>query len=209
LIQRVLEAGRFAPSGGNCQPWKFVVITNKEIITEIDKVAINVLKTMHNTYMNDNSVKALQGMVKNGVGSFDPRIILGGMGAIGKEGELTPSLNAPAVILLLGDERAIGDPQISIGICGQTMNLVANSLGIKACWSGFFAIGASYHPTLKKELGIEPPWSCISSLCLGYPKFKQEGIVPRENRPVKWFREDKDKPGIPEKANIPQAEQEV
>ena len=209
LIQRVLEAGRFAPSGGNCQPWKFVVITNKEIITEIDKVAINVLKTMHNTYMNDNSVKALQGMVKNGVGSFDPRIILGGMGAIGKEGELTPSLNAPAVILLLGDERAIGDPQISIGICGQTMNLVANSVGIKACWSGFFAIGASYHPTLKKELGIEPPWSCISSLCLGYPKFKQEGIVPRENRPVKWFREDKDKPGIPEKANIPQAEQEV
>ena len=204
LIQRVLEAGRFAPSGGNCQPWKFVVITNKEMIEEIDKVAINILKMTHNTYLNDKSVKGLEGLVKGGIGSADPRIIIGGMGAVGIEGGLTPSLGAPAIILLLGDKRAIGAPEISIGICGQTMNLVANSLGIKATWSGFFGLGASYHPTLKKELGIEPPWICVSSLCLGYPKFKQEGIVPRENRPVKWFREDKDKPGIPEKSEVPQ-----
>jgi len=208
LIQRVLEAGRFDPSGGNCQPWKLVVMTNKEIRDEIDKVAINVLKGMHNAYLNDNSVKALERVVKGSVGSADPRIILGGAGALGKEGGLTPSLNAPAVILLLGDERAIGDPQISIGICGQNMNLVANSLGIKACWSGFFGLGATYHPTLKKKLGIEPPWICITALCLGYPKFKQEGIVPRELRPVKWFREDKDKTGVPAKTTIPQTEKQ-
>jgi len=204
LIQRVLEAGRFAPSGGNCQPWKFVVITNKEIIAEIDKVAIKIFKGMHNAYLNDNYVKELEGTVKAQIGNADPRLILGGMGVAGKEKGLTPSLNAPAIILLLADERSISGPYINLGICGQNMNLVANSLGIKATWSGFFATGAQNHRTLKKELGIEPPWFCVSSLCLGYPKFKQKGIVPRENRPVKWFREDKDKPGIPEKTSIPQ-----
>jgi len=141
-------------------------------------------------------------------GGADPRIILGGMGTVSKEGGLPPSLDAPAIILLLADERSIGNPQISIGICGQTMNLVANSLGIKATWSGFFAWGASVHPTLRKELGIEPPWISVSSLCLGYPKFKQEGMVPRELRPVKWFREDKDKSGVPEKSDIPQTEKQ-
>ena len=69
-------------------------------------------------------------------------------------------------------------------------------------------MGASYHRTLKKELGIEPPWISVSSLCLGYPKFKQEGIVPRERRPVKWFREDKDKTGIHERKDIPQTEKQ-
>jgi nitroreductase len=208
LIQRVLESGRFAPSAGNCQPWKFVVITNKEMINQIDAVAMNVIKNLHNTYMNDNSVKALEGLVKGpppSGGNADPRVIIGGMGAVGKEGGLSPSLNAPAVILLLADERAIGNPHLNIGICGENMNLVANSLGIKACWSGFFALGANFHPTLKKEMGIEPPWNCISSLCIGYPKFKQEGMVPRELRPVKWFREDKDKPGVPAKATTPQS----
>ena len=208
IIQRVLEAGRFAPSGGNCQPWKFVVITNKKIIEEIDKTAINVLKNVYNTYINDNTVKALEGMVKGGVGGADPRIIYGGMGSVSSEGGLTPSLNAPAIILLLADERSIGTPQISIGICGQTMNLVANSLGIKATWSGFFAMGASFHPTLKKELGIETPWICVSSLCIGYPKFKQEGFVPRERRPVKWLREDKDKSSVPERKDVPQTEKQ-
>jgi len=208
LIQRVLEAGRFAPSAGNCQPWKFVVITNKEMIKEIDKVATNIITTVHNTYLNDNSVKALEGMVKGpppSAGSADLRVIIGGMGAVAMEEGLIPSLNAPAIILLLADQRAIGNPHINMGICGQTMNLVANSLGIKACWSGFFALGANSHPTLKTKLGIEPPWICISSLCLGYPKFKQEGIVPRELRPVKWFREEEK---IPEKTNIPQPEKQ-
>jgi nitroreductase/NAD-dependent dihydropyrimidine dehydrogenase PreA subunit len=210
LIQRILEAGRFAPSAGNCQPWKFVVITNEAMIKEIDKVAINIITTVYNTYLNDKSVKALEGMVKgppSSGGSADPRVILGGMGAVAR-GELVPSLNAPAAILLLADQRAIGNPHLNTGICGQTMNLVANSLGIKACWSGFFGLGASSHPKLKTEFGIEYPWICISSLCLGYPKFKQEGIVPRELRPVKWFRDDKEKLTVPEKTEVSQTEKQ-
>mgnify|MGYP003681916143 CR=1 FL=1 len=38
LIKRILEAGRFAPSAGNCQPWKFIVVTNKNMVKEIDAV---------------------------------------------------------------------------------------------------------------------------------------------------------------------------
>ena len=37
LIHRVLEAARFAPSAGNNQPWKFIVIQNKEIIDELER----------------------------------------------------------------------------------------------------------------------------------------------------------------------------
>lgn len=29
-LENVLEAGRWAPSAGNCQPWRFVVITNPQ-----------------------------------------------------------------------------------------------------------------------------------------------------------------------------------
>ena len=31
LIRRMLEMGRYAPSQGNCQPWKFVVVRDAEI----------------------------------------------------------------------------------------------------------------------------------------------------------------------------------
>jgi hypothetical protein len=35
-------------------------------------------------------------------------------------------------------------------------------------------------------------------MVLGYPKFKQEGIVPREFRPITWFREGESGPVIDE-----------
>ena len=35
VLLSVLEAGRWAPSAGNCQPWRFVVITDAEVKAEI------------------------------------------------------------------------------------------------------------------------------------------------------------------------------
>ena len=211
LIQRVLEAGRFAPSAGNCQPWRFIVITDKALLAEINNVTKNLLSNLYTMYMNDTSVKGLASMVEGpplSVSAFDPRVMLGGFGTITKHKELDPTMDAPAVILLLADERSIGSPELNLGICGQNMNLVANSLGIKACWNGFIAAGVNFFQPIKKKLGIEKPWTAASSLCLGYPKFKQEGMVPRELRPVKWFREEKNKPGVPEKTDISQTEKQ-
>jgi nitroreductase/NAD-dependent dihydropyrimidine dehydrogenase PreA subunit len=185
LIRRVLEAGRFAPSAGNCQPWEFIVITDKAMIAKMDEGTWAMINGVRGMYKNDDMVSHLEGMAESSPGTFDPRLILGGMGAIvGKH--LPPSLNAPCAILLVGDARAISGPQLNIGICGQNMNLVANSLGIKACWNGFLAAGAS---AVADQLDLKPNWSVITSLVLGWPAFKQEGIVPREYRPVKWFRE--------------------
>jgi len=41
VIAYILEAGRLSPSGGNEQPWKFGVITDKSIIKEISKISYN------------------------------------------------------------------------------------------------------------------------------------------------------------------------
>ena len=38
-LERILEAGRLAPSACNAQPWKFVVITDRELAVKIGKAA--------------------------------------------------------------------------------------------------------------------------------------------------------------------------
>jgi len=38
-VEMILEAGRWAPSASNKQPWEFLVIRNKEILKEISKLA--------------------------------------------------------------------------------------------------------------------------------------------------------------------------
>src|ERR1700742_2258486 len=37
-LDRILEAGRRAPSSRNWQPWDFVVVTDRETLTELAKV---------------------------------------------------------------------------------------------------------------------------------------------------------------------------
>ena len=37
-LERILEAGRRAPSSGNWQPWNFVVVTDREQLVELAKV---------------------------------------------------------------------------------------------------------------------------------------------------------------------------
>jgi len=39
VIRYIVECGRLAPSGGNGQPWKFGVITDKNIINELTKAS--------------------------------------------------------------------------------------------------------------------------------------------------------------------------
>jgi len=206
LIRRVLEAGRFAPSAGNCQPWKFIVVTDKAMLKEMDEAIVNVLGSLYNMYMDDEQVKmlALGWEANPNPGAWDPRVASGGYGSLARK-DLSPLLNAPAVILMLGDARAVSGPDISLGICGQNMNLVANSLGIKACWVGFVQ-ALNMVPSLKEKLGIDYPWSVRTSVILGYPKFKQEGVVPREFRPVTWYREGSAGPEIDDGSGSPEVE---
>jgi nitroreductase len=44
LVRRILEAGRFAPSAGNGQTWKFIVVRDQKMIEEMAEDIINVTK---------------------------------------------------------------------------------------------------------------------------------------------------------------------
>ena len=196
LIWRVIEAGRFAPSAGNCQPWKFVVITDRTLIKELENAIIEIAAGLHAAVNDDEQVKNIIAPMYEAnptPGSYDTRV-RGGIQAVSQR-ILPVFLNAPVLILMACDDRAIGGRDQAIGICGQNMNLVANSLGIKACWVGVSSV-IEMIPPLKEKLGIKPPMTITSALVLGYPKFKQEGVVPREFRSVTWFGEGAKEPEL-------------
>ena len=53
LVHRVIEAGRFAPSAGNNQPWKFIAIQNKNLISEISQKCKKFIKIVMRGTMPD------------------------------------------------------------------------------------------------------------------------------------------------------------
>jgi nitroreductase/ferredoxin len=194
LIRRVLEAGRFAPSGGNHQPWKFTVVTDKAFLGELETAIQALYAGLYPAFLNDDAIMNVVGVVDTGV--FEPRTQQGFSCTAAKE--LAVFMGAPCAIFL-GSNEKLNDPALSIGICGQNMNLVALSLGLGFCWSNFAGKGAGMIPELKEKLGFgDPSWTIHTAAVLGYPKFKQAGMVPRQYRPVTWYRPGSEEPEIEE-----------
>ena len=194
LVRRVLEAGRFAPSQGNGQPWKFVVVRDAEMIAAMETFCvvrcqalsrkIDYARLEKGTFAYTSTrllAKAFAWMQPN---MMHP-VPVSAMAAIA-EGRFAVFHRAPTVILLLMDKRGIGTPEIDIGICGQNMVLAAQSLGIGTCWVGFSKFlneGAEW----RERFGAEDPWEIVEAITLGWPVGDPTRLIARETHEIAWF----------------------
>ncbi len=203
LVDRVIEAGRFAPSAGNNQPWKFIVIQNRETIDEIDRKCKEfaryiMLGTLPRPWIEkkvpgDKNAKLklwqkalIRALVRfRGPGEMDQRA-RGGINAIVADPDYHTFFHAPTLILLLADKRGIGSIDLDTGIAGQNMVLAAHSLGLGTCWAALID-GLQGSRKYMEELGILPPFELVSSITLGYPRGKVDNIVKREKARVEWI----------------------
>jgi nitroreductase len=192
LVRRILEAGRFAPSAGNAQAWKFIVVRDQKMIEEMTQDVINVCRRIMKfaDYIDSGSkwkewnAKFLQRFRPN---MFHP-IPFGAMKLIA-EGKLGVWHGASTVILFLTDMRCPGDPVLDIGIAGQNMVLTAHSYGLGTCWVSF-CTPLGMLPKWKKRLGIRYPYKLVTSIAVGYPRGNPDGYVNRETQAIDWFAED-------------------
>jgi len=203
LVKRVIEAGRYAPSAGNNQPWKFIVIQNKDEIKKISQLCHKTLKfatylslphawiDLKNPNKEPSKLKKWQEillpfLVMLYKGDSDPRA-RGGVNAVTSDPEFDTTFGAPTLIIILADKRAIGGTDLDTGICAQNMVIAAHAMGLGTCYVGLIDQALRFHSSYKKSLGITEPFKIITSLTLGYPKGKIDSIVKREKARVNWI----------------------
>jgi nitroreductase/NAD-dependent dihydropyrimidine dehydrogenase PreA subunit len=196
LINRVLEAGRYAPSAGNNLPYKFLVLTNKDVIKELEHGAMFSLRLLKNLYF-DKSGKGKRPILKRifftiyswlDPQSMDPRPFT----AVEKADQFNEKIywDAPVVIMILKNKMGISNPDLDIGICCQNMVLAAHSLGLGTCYVSL-AIKSLNLPLMsgfRKKIGATYPWVPVTCIALGFPVGKVDGVVSREVPQVEWIR---------------------
>lgn len=123
LIEKIINAGRMAPSAMNQQPWKFYILTNKNMISEfsraISKIAAKeILKTVSKKTVRETGLSKLA-LGIDFIKAKDPIFH-----------------NAPVVILLTAPKENEW-AALDIGMCAQNIMLAAKSLGLDSCPVGF------------------------------------------------------------------------
>ncbi len=194
LIRRMLEAGRFAPSQGNCQPWKFVVIRDADLIRGMEDFCVATAKKFSEgldyVRYERGSFKHLLTRAKAKLfNRMQPNMLhpvpVTALTAIA-EGRFAVFHHAPTVLLLLMDKRGIGSPEIDIGICGQNIVLTAQSFGLGTCWVGFSKF-LNQSAEWCARLGVEEPYEIAEAITVGYPVGNPTNLIARDTHEIAWF----------------------
>ncbi len=162
-VEKVLEAGRRAPSWGNTQPWRFIVVQDKERIEEIAKAGggqpqiIAPVLIVFCGVIDDLSQKqhkiALQQLREAGVTDWTDEFL---DNVLLQNNVFAPYLLGEAIMTVKVAE------QIMIAVAYMTLEAVNQGLG--TCW-----VGAITAKEIHKAMNLPDNMFVHTLLPLGYP----------------------------------------
>jgi nitroreductase len=200
LIREIIEAGGYAPSAENQQPWRVIVIRDKKMQKFIGQIAVErTIELFGRATPREEIERRLSYIQAKPSLERTIDILVTGKRFEYIKGE--PETNgAPVLLVLAVDQTHVGNSQPTLrgtgGVYGwssprhaviagsmmmQNMALAAASMGLGSCVSSvqldhFDDVGA-----VSKKLGIPyPHWVPILCLTLGYPKFARTLGPPRQ-----------------------------
>jgi nitroreductase len=179
IIEDILEAGRYAPSALNKQPWKFIVISNKDVIRKLSAIIRRViLKIVFFLPI----LKFFKPELK------DPRVEAALKKTFSSDTD-TVFYGAPLLILIVAHNKAGRYAVKDCSFAAQNMMLYANSVGIASCFIGRAdMLGMSSEG--KKILGLRPDYKIHAALVFGYTPMGEEIPVPQriKDNVINWVR---------------------
>lgn len=150
LIDQIIEAGRYAPSGGNSQSTHFIVIEKKEVL---DRLALLVQEEFAKMEATENTYKSLAHSIN-----------------ASKNGDYVFHYNCP-VLIVTANQKAYGNNIADCACALENMMLMANALDLGSVWINQLK-WLNENPVLQealKEIGMEEDERVYGALAVGYP----------------------------------------
>lgn len=159
-LAQVLEAGRYAPSGGNCQTTHFIVVSNQEVLRKLADLVQQEFAVMEET----------PGMYKSIVNSIRSS----------RKGGYVFHYAAP-VLIIVANQKDYGNNIADCSCALENMMLMANALNLGSCWINQLK-WLNENPVLLnflQGLGLKERERVYGALAVGYADTK-DGLPERE-----------------------------
>ncbi|MFC2030654.1 nitroreductase family protein [Chloroflexota bacterium] len=187
VIEKVLDAARFGPSGHNHQTTEFVVIQDKEIIHEIGALTARGLEKMVMPFRNKVSRTAMGFVVgrreAEAIAEFAPELV--GLASMFDNGKDWILREAPVLVLFCAD-RVNGFSSENANIQVQNATLAAETLGLGGFYTGFVVMASSRDDSIAQLVGLPETHKIYGALALGYPRLRFKKWPERDPAKVTW-----------------------
>lgn len=167
-IEHLIDIARYAPTGLNRQPVRWLVIQEK---ADVHRYAGMVIDWMRQMTEKNHPLSALS--------NFN------GMISAWDAGADIICRKAPCMVIAYGSKQDLTAPQACC-IALTYLELAAPSFGLGVCWAGYFNAAINAHPPMKEALGIDEGDSAYGSLMLGLSKEAFHRIPARHPATITW-----------------------
>jgi nitroreductase len=155
IIDKLIEAAKWAPSGMNEQPWGFIVVQDRPLIKELSDRAI--------PYIN----KLIEGNPK--YIRYKKRM---------KVRDFSIFYHAPCVVMVIGRVDAFSY-QNDCAMAAQNMMLAASSMGIGSCWIGMMNV-LNEDKWFREKFQLPENYRVVAPIALGYFEDKDMLLIERK-----------------------------
>ncbi|MEM4486620.1 MAG: nitroreductase family protein [Zestosphaera sp.] len=173
VLMKILEAGRWAPSGEDAQPWRFIVVKDKAKRELLGRWgATGSGRRFKSEYMTRALFQRIQISDEEKRKRVYRKLITGEVSAFMKD--------APVLIVVVG-RRNVWDAPYDVSAAIENMLLAAHALGLGACWLVAPVIDVRDELKVKELLKIPEEYTLDAIIALGYP---DEQPKPRPRLPL-------------------------
>ena len=187
LIQKVLEAARFAPSAHNEQSTEFVVVQDKALLHQLvtltsaylDKIVRQLRNPITRTLFQFLVGRELQAAIRLAP-DFDRAV------AEFKSGKDSILQNAPVLVLFYAD-RAATFAGVNANLALQNAALAGEALGLACFYTGYLVAACDRDKSIAKRLSLPQTHKIYGGLAMGYPKITFKKWMERKPVRAKWM----------------------
>jgi nitroreductase/NAD-dependent dihydropyrimidine dehydrogenase PreA subunit len=185
IIEKLIEAARYAPTGSNVQSLQHIIVETRETIDSLAAHCIEILKEKMTQWRDQVTMPDLEPWLLRRLRAdiyFYEKII-----AEHEAGIDTIFFQAPVVIVTHADLSITSCPLEDASIASYQMMLMAQSLGLGTCYIGNFYPYANESEAIRELLGIPPSHDILMTFTLGYPAIRFNRLIDRSEPKVQWL----------------------
>ena len=188
MIEKVLDAARFGPSGHNSQTTEFIVIQDKDMIHEISALTAKSFAKMAKRVQTPIAkvIMRLTLGQREALAYAEAAPELGGIAAMFDRGMDYILRGAPVLLLFCADNLDFFASE-NANLAVQNATLAAETLGLGCFYPGFVMMACSFDDDIPKLISLPENYQIYGALAMGYPKIRFKRWPERNPAKVTWM----------------------
>lgn len=187
VLEQIVDAGRYGPTASNRQDVNYIVLSSKEKVNEL-RTLVEGFMAKTSRQLGNPLIGWLYSLKFGRPGLNIMRHYIMAFRFLEPKQDRNAYIFLPygAAVMVVHARSFDIMAHFNCAVALYNCSLMAHSLGLGSCFTGFLHAGANMDKKIRSWLKIPGGHQCFGAMVLGYPDVKYRRLIERRKQQVQW-----------------------